>query len=70
MQGEQASQKPTKARTTTSDTDPPPAAGPTFDVYFINEEMKDVLKAVNDEKNFFDEGATPTEEEEKEALQR
>ena len=32
--------------------------------------MKDVLKAVNDEKTFFEEGATPTEEEEKAALQR
>ena len=32
--------------------------------------MKDVLKAVNDEKDFFEEGTIPTEEEEKAALQR
>ena len=42
----------------------------TIDVCFINEEMKDVLKAVNDDLHSVDKGDPPTEEDEKAALQK
>ena len=50
MQGEQTSKSTRQKTTLTSDLENPvPVPEPIFDVYFINEEMKDVLKAVNDE---------------------